>query len=77
MALIQVSNELMKDAEMFNLILESFDTFEEIERCDSAWVPYRTLRVQHEEVPKEDVLIDPCFYAGFEGVRPFVIQWSS
>lgn len=74
MAIIKVAQELVQNEEFFNVILESFDTFE-----DLGWDYYknvRALRVQHEEVPKEDIQITVEFMHLY-GVKPFVISYNA
>ncbi len=71
MALIHVSYELIDNEEMFNLLCDSFDEIKEVR--DDPY--YKILRVQHEEIPKEDVVICPEFYR-FEGVKPFIIGFD-
>jgi hypothetical protein len=69
MALLEISKTIL-DEEVFNAILESFDTFQFLSESY-----YMILyRVQREEVPKEDILINPLFIR-FEGIRPFIIEF--
>jgi hypothetical protein len=73
MALIQVSYCFIDNSEMFDLLIDSFDTVEEVR--DEPLYGRKVIRVQHEEVPKEDIVICPSF-CRFEGVRPFVINYN-
>lgn len=73
MALIQVSYELIDDPELFDLICDSFDSVQEVK--DEPFYRRKTIRVQHEEITKEDKVICPSMIS-FEGVKPFIIEFD-
>ena len=73
MALLIVSEELVENEEVFELLINSFDSIEEVSR--DAIRKTRTIRVQHAEIPKEDKVICPEM-CEFEGVKPFIIEFD-
>lgn len=74
MALLILSEELAKQEELFEALVDSFDSIQEVSR-DRLYGTI-TLRVQCGEVPQEDKVICPLMYQ-FEGVRPFIIEYDS
>jgi hypothetical protein len=73
MALIKVHDELAKDEIAFNTIINAFDVVETVDYDPQYKVT--TLRVQREEIPKDDQVICPSFYS-FPGVLPFIIDFG-
>lgn len=73
MALIQLSYQLIDDPELFNLICDSFDSVEEVK--DEPLYRRKTIRVQHEEITKDDKVICPEIIS-FDGVKPFIIDFD-
>lgn len=73
MALIKIHDDLAKDEVAFNTIINAFESVETVDYDPLHKVT--TLRVQREEIPKEDKLICPSFYA-FPGVLPFIIDFD-
>lgn len=73
MALIQVGYCILDDPELFDIICDSFDSVEEVK--DEPEYKRKTIRVQHEEITKDDLVICPSIYK-FDGVRPFIIEFD-
>lgn len=73
MALIKVHDDLAKDERAFNTIVSAFENVETVDYDPLHRVT--TLRVQREEIPKEDKLICPEFIC-FSGVLPFIIDFG-
>lgn len=74
MAVLHVSYCFLDNEECFDVLMDSFDEVREI--GDDPFRMVKILRVQNEEVPREDVQICPEFYK-FEGVRAFIIEYDS
>lgn len=74
MALICVSIELVSDPEIWDWITNAFDKFEVVDRNNAT----QTLlcRVQHDEIPTDDILITPEFHLLPGLDNPIVIDWG-
>ncbi len=75
MAVILVSNELMKDEEIFETVLNSFDSFEDISNFEDRHYNRTRLRVLNDEVPKDDIILDPLLYR-FDNIKPIIISYQ-
>lgn len=73
MALIQVSYGLLEDVELCHMIVDSFDTIQEV--ADNKLDKYKVFRVSHPEIPKEDIVICPEVYT-FDRIKPFIISFQ-
>lgn len=73
MALIQVSYDIIDNPELFNLLCDSFDSVEEVK--DEPIYKRKIIRVQHEEITKQDKVICPSIIR-FDGVKPFIIEFD-
>jgi hypothetical protein len=71
MAIIRVCKELIEETELFDVLVNSFDSFEKVKEE----VGVTIFRVHHEEIPREDVVIMPEVIK-FDGIKPFVIEWE-
>ncbi len=76
MAVILVSNELMKDELLFEIVLNTFDSFEDITTWEDKTYNRARLRVLNDEVPKEDVILDPLITTQFDNIKPFIISYQ-
>lgn len=73
MALIQVSYGLINDKEVFDLVVKSFDSIEEVR--DEPQYKRKVFRVQHKEITKDDKLICPDMIE-LPGITPFIISFD-
>jgi hypothetical protein len=73
MALLRVSDEVLQDPFYYDTLCRTFDDMEYVRSYEA----YRStiLRVQHPEIPREDVFIFPIFIH-FPGVEPFCFDFG-
>lgn len=71
MAIVVFSNQLLKNPEIWEM-LEDYAEIQDIVKQDTIGT---VMRIQNEQLPKEDYLVDLTVYR-FLDIRPFVISFK-
>jgi hypothetical protein len=72
MALLVVQDSIWADDYYRDLIVSAFDSCEMTMRSGNKLI----FRVEHEEIPTDETIIQPLFVQLVAYVRPFVLDWG-